>query len=398
MEQKQSVKIQLSPVEIVDKLIDKGISSSASDIHIEPSETHTGIRMRIDGLISDSGKLPKTIHDGIISRLKILAGLRTDIRHSSQDGRFRFKNASAEVDVRLSLVPTHYGEKAVLRLLTRSGDIQSFNSLGLDVIAENKIKAAIASSHGMILVVGPTGSGKTTTLYSMIDMLVKEDISVVTIEDPIEYVVSKSTQIPVHAKSGFGFAQALRSVLRQDPDVIMVGEIRDLETATLAIQGALTGHLLLSTLHTTSAAATIPRLLDMGIEPYLLASTVRLIVAQRLVRRLCDSCKVVRPTTSLEKEYFEKFKIAADIHVPEKVYEGKGCDSCKGKGYMGRISISELLVVDDELRKLIESRASAGAVDEKMRLDENKTMIADGLEKVRQGATSLAEVLRVISE
>lgn len=384
-----------SPIDLVEKLIQKGCICAASDIHIEPHEGSTVIRVRVDGVIKEIARFPRTIHEPVISRLKILAGLRTDIRHSSQDGRFKF-NA---IDIRLSLVPTYYGEKAVLRLLAKMGGKRTLESLGFgkkDVVEINK---ALEGTHGMILVVGPTGSGKTTTLYSMLEVLTARDISIVTIEDPIEYIIEKSSQIPVHAKSGFTFAEALRSVVRQDPDVIMVGEIRDTETARLAVQGSLTGHLLLSTLHTTSAAATIPRLLDMGIEPYLVASTLRLVIAQRLVRSICNSCKVARTITSAEKDYFQYLKLVSQkMDIPDVLYEGKGCSVCNGKGYVGRSSINEILILDDEIKKLIENRASSSVISRQMSARGAKNMIEDGAEKVCSGTTTLTEVMRVISE
>lgn len=388
-------KVGDSPVDLVEKLIRKGCICFASDIHIEPRESSTTIRLRVDGIIKEVVKFPKTVHEAIISRLKILAGLRTDIRHNSQDGRFKFSGT----DIRLSLVPTYYGEKAVLRILAQTGDKRSFESLGFDKKVEREIHKVLTGTHGMVLVVGPTGSGKTTTLYSMLEVLVDKEISIVTIEDPIEYIIERCTQIPIYSKSGFTFAEALRSVVRQDPNVIMVGEMRDTETAKLAVQGALTGHLLLSTLHTTSAAATIPRLLDMGIEPYLVASTVRVVIAQRLVRCICNSCKVARPISVAEKEYFQYLKlISQKISVPDILYEGKGCSACGGKGFSGRFSINELLFVDEEIRKLIESRASASVIGRQMSASGAKNILEDGLEKACSGITTLAEIMRVISE
>ena len=373
-----ALKTNGSPVELVDDIIRQGSICSASDIHIEPREHRTIIRMRIDGVIKEVSGLGKTLHEPLISRLKILAGLRTDIRYSAQDGRFKFKPAppAQGLDIRLSLVPTYFGEKAVLRLLSNTLEKKrSFESLGFSKKHQEEINRALASAHGMILVVGPTGSGKTTTLYTMLETLLDKEISIVTLEDPIEYIIEKATQIPVHIRGAFSFAQALRSVVRQDPDVIMVGEMRDSETAKLAVQSALTGHLLLSTLHTTSAAATLPRLLDMGIESYLLAGTIRLVVAQRLVRRVCTSCKTHK---------------TQDMPV--------GCDRCRGTGYSGRVSINELLIIDDEIRKLIETKTPSSVIDEYMVKKGSKMMLDDGLEKVSLGITTKAEVLEAISD
>ncbi len=403
-----------SPVELVEEIIRIGLVRRASDIHIEPREHKTMVRMRVDGLIKPVLELPKSVHEPTVSRLKILAGLRTDIRQSSQDGRFRLKRTSksetavekSDFDIRISLVPTYYGEKVVLRILSRSPKKYSFDSLGFIGRNEEQILKSLSTSSGMILAVGPTGSGKTTTLYSMLEVLTEKDVSIVTLEDPIEYVIENTTQIPIQTKSGFTFSEALRSVVRQDPDIIMVGEIRDSLTAKLAIQSALTGHLLLSTLHTNSAAAAAPRLIDMGIEPYLVASTVRLVIAQRLVRKLCSSCKIARQILPKEKEVIIEAlsrnnsggsaKKAGTIDI-EKLYESKGCDFCGG-GFNGRVSICELLVITDEIRELIESKASSATIAECMFKNGIPDMLGDGIEKVKQGHTTLAEVLRVISD
>lgn len=410
MERAEEIEKIKQPVELVEKIIRLGAARSASDIHIEPKEGATVIRLRVDGILNEILRLPRPVHQALISRLKILAGLRTDIRYNSQDGRFRVDEKfgisfAGCFDIRLSLVPTYFGEKAVLRLLARAKETKEgrvLKSLGFGIREEAQIKKALESAHGMILVVGPTGSGKTTTLYSMLEMLLDKSISIVTLEDPIEYVIEKATQIPVHARGTFTFSHALRAVVRQDPDVIMVGEIRDSETARLAVQSALTGHLLLSTLHTTDAAATLPRLTDMGIEPYLLASTIRLIVAERLVRKICPSCKAARRILPSEREIIAsglaRCGQTAEPGRLETIFEGKGCDACAGSGYLGRTSINELLMASDEVKKLIEEKTSAQEIARFMEKKGVTRLFEDGLQKVCAGITTLSEVLRVISD
>lgn len=386
--------VNTSPVELVERIIRYAIKCAASDIHIEPRDVGTVVRMRVDGVIKEVSSLPKNSHDSIISRLKILTGLRTDIRQTSQDGRFKFDS----LDLRLSLVPTNYGEKAVIRLLA-SARRNSLESLGFNEKNVQEIKKAISAPGGMILVVGPTGSGKTSTLYTMLEMLSGENISIITLEDPIEYALEKITQIPMHSKNGFNFSEALRAVVRQDPDVIMVGEIRDSQTAKLAVQSALTGHLIFSTLHTLSSVSTIPRLVDMGIESYLLAPTVRLIIAQRLVRKICDSCKCSHEITAAEMDLIKNQKFLENLNsIPKVLYEGKGCEACGNTGYSGRVSISELFIVNSEVKKLIENRVPVYELEEYMRENGQKNMLEDGLEKVERGTTSLRELLQAVSD
>ncbi len=291
----------VSIINLVNCLLEEAHRSRASDIHIDPTHVGLKVRFRIDGVLRDACTLPPGVHDEVISRIKILSGLRTDEHQAAQDGRFRTNVNGANVDIRVSVVPTYYGENAIMRLLPEAVDEHSLESLGFTPGNREKILAAIKKSHGMILVTGPTGSGKTTTLYTVVKMLNSPDVSILTIEDPVEYAVSGVNQIPVNARTGLTFATGLRSMLRQDPNIIMVGEIRDAETASIAVNTALTGHLLLSTLHTNDAATTLPRLLDMKVEPYLIASTVNIAVAQRLVRRVCQACKETRPMTEAER-------------------------------------------------------------------------------------------------
>src|SRR3989344_3789010 len=291
-----------SIIDLVNALVFEAQTLRASDIHIEPGEKGVVVRLRIDGVLQEKFMLDKTIHSEIISRIKVLSWLRTDEHQTAQDGRFRIVLENGEpLDVRVSITPTYYGENAVLRLLADKAEEFTLASLGFSQSDEEKLVRAIRRPHGMILSTGPTGSGKTTTLYTLIKMLNRKEVSIVTIEDPIEYAVSGITQIQINPRTGLTFAQGLRSILRQDPNIIMVGEIRDAETAGIAVNTALTGHLLLSTLHTNDAATTLPRLLDMGIDPYLVASTVNVAVGQRLVRKICEECKEEWPLTELER-------------------------------------------------------------------------------------------------
>jgi type II secretory ATPase GspE/PulE/Tfp pilus assembly ATPase PilB-like protein len=359
----------ISIIALVDNLIEYAEQSRASDIHINPRHDLLQVRMRIDGVLQDSFAIPKNIHQEVISRIKVLAGLRTDEHQAAQDGRFRVVTAKGEpVDVRVSITPTYYGENSVLRLLANNSAEFTLTSLGFSPEDQKKIIKAIKRPHGMILSTGPTGSGKTTTLYTVIKMLNTPEVSIVTIEDPIEYAISDITQIQINPHSGLTFAKGLRSILRQDPNIIMVGEIRDAETAGIAVNTALTGHLLLSTLHTSDSATTLPRLLDMGVDSYLVASTVHLAIGQRLVRKLCIACI------------------------------GKGCDACQESGFRGRIGINEVLVVDDEVREAILRKESAVVIKKIAIKNGMTTMLEDGMHKVAAGLTTKEEVLRVINE
>ena len=361
---------EFSIINLVDCLIEKAHKDRASDIHIDPNAHDIRVRFRIDGVLQETYKLPKQIHGEIISRIKILSRLRTDEHQATQDGRFRYHfSATGEfVDLRVSIVPTYHGENIVMRLLFDNRENFSLESLGFCKSDEKKIKDAISKPNGMILSTGPTGSGKTTTLYTLIKMLNSPEVSIVTIEDPIEYAVSNVEQIQVNNHKGLTFANGLRSILRQDPNIIMVGEIRDKETASIAVNTALTGHLLLSTIHTNDSATTLPRLLDMGIEEYLVASTVSIAIGQRLVRKNCEYCK------------------------------GKKCEKCNHSGYFGRICINEVLVASSEIREAILRKASAEEIKKIAISQGMTTMLEDGLYKVELGLTTKEEVLRVIRE
>ncbi len=357
-----------STIELVDQLILYGYYKNASDIHIDPSIDSVVVRFRIDGSLVYIDSLPLENHEEIIARIKILSSLRTDIHLMPQDGRFRFSQGVCECDIRVSIIPTHYGENAVMRILIKENDTPTIGALGFSNRDEERIKESLSKHQGMILVCGPTGSGKTSTLYTLLKLLLKSDTSIITLEDPIEYAMSGIRQIQIREKNGITFANGLRSIVRQDPDIIMVGEIRDTETAKIATNISLTGHLLLSTLHANSAIASIPRLIDMGVDPYLVASTLSLVIAQRLVRKVCVHCI------------------------------GLGCDVCGNSGYKGRTILSETLIIDDEMRKYIMSRISISEISRYGRASGMISMYEDGMEKVEKGITTKEEVLRVLHE
>ena len=393
----------MSIINLIDQLILYASSIHASDIHIDPQDKGVRIRFRVDGVLEDANPLPKNIHGEIISRIKVLSGLRTDEHNAAQDGRFRSiisssDNSPGSVDVRVSIVPTYHGENAVLRLLTDNAENFTLQSLGFTEVDQKKILHAIKKPSGMILVTGPTGSGKTTTLYTLIKMLNSKEISIVTIEDPIEYAVQDIEQIQVNARTGLTFANGLRSILRQDPNIIMVGEIRDVETAGIAVNTALTGHLLLSTLHTNDVSTTLPRLLDMKIEPFLVASTVSIAVGQRLVRKICENCKEKKVVT--DEEYKRLTETISDktLLSNKNYFQGKGCDDCNGTGYKGRLVIAEVMVADEELRSAILRKAPASEIKQIAIKNGMTTMLVDGFKKAVLGLTTIEEVLRVTHE
>lgn len=386
----------LSIIRLIDSLIEHAHAVRASDIHIDPFETGVAVRFRIDGLLQDAHQFPLMIHNEVISRVKILCGLRTDEHQMAQDGRFRVQlHDETPIDVRVSIVPVSHGENAVLRLL--SDDAQSFSLESLGFTQENiaQIVESIKKPYGMILATGPTGSGKTTTLYTLIKMLNAKDTSILTIEDPVEYSIAGINQIQVNPRTGLTFANGLRSMLRQDPNTIMVGEIRDEETAGLAVNISLTGHLVFSTLHTNDAATTLPRLLDMKVEPYLIASTVNVAIGQRLLRKLCSACKEEKTLTQAEASSLDGFVPKKFLSAGKSVFESRGCDECRGTGYRGRIGIQEVLVVTPAIRDAILRRASSSelraiAVHEGM-----VPIVVDGFKKVLSGETTIEEVLRM---
>lgn len=388
---------ELSIVALVDSIIKGAEEQCSSDIHIDPGEGDVSIRIRVDGALRLFSSLPRHLLSPVISRIKVLSGLRTDEHQSAQDGRFRFSFDDKSFNVRVSICPTYYGENAVLRLLSDHLDTVSLDQLGFSGSDQKTIRAAIHKNSGMILVTGPTGSGKTTTLYSLMKQLNTSENSLVTIEDPIEYALPGVKQIQVNSRTGLTFAQGLRSVLRQDPNIIMVGEIRDSETAGISVNTALTGHLLLSTLHTSDAATALPRLLDMKIEPFLVASTVSLVIGERLVRRICCHCKEKRTLTSLEQETI--YSLNADFALGViNVYRGKGCSHCFGCGFSGRVVIAEVLSINSALRECILRKASAREIKEVAVRHGMATMLQDGLQKVVSGVTTVEEVMRVIHD
>lgn len=390
----------ISVVALVDRFIELAYATGASDIHIQPESKGVRVRFRVDGLLRDffdKEKISLELNHEIISRIKVMSGLRTDEHLAPQDGRFKTKiEGLDDIDVRVSIVPTYYGENAVLRVLAVTQDFD-LKDLGFSEDGLRRVEKAIGKPYGMILANGPTGSGKTTTLYTILKRLNKPEASIITIEDPIEYSLDGTTQIQVNTQTGLTFASGLRSILRQDPNIVMVGEIRDEETAGIAVNAALTGHLVLSTLHTNDAATTFPRLIDMGVPPFLVASTVNIAMGQRLVRRLCQSCKTER---ELSKEQIASLKeiIPEADSKDARFYVGEGCETCSHSGYAGRIGIREVLEVTKEIQELIMARSNATAIKEAAVRNGMVTMLRDGYEKARQGETTLEEVLRLIHE
>jgi type II secretory ATPase GspE/PulE/Tfp pilus assembly ATPase PilB-like protein len=387
----------VSIIEFVDLLVEHAYVSRASDIHIEPAEKEVVVRLRIDGVLHDVFRFSKEFQSEVVSRVKVLCGLKTDLHQLPQDGRFKAKvEERGEIDIRVSIAPTYYGENVVMRLLAESAQVFTLEDLGFTKDQLKLVEKAISKPYGMILANGPTGSGKTTTLYTMVKKLNTRAISIITIEDPIEYSIPGITQIPVNVTAGLTFANGLRSILRQDPNIIMVGEIRDSETANIAINAALTGHLVLSTLHTNDAATTFPRLIDMGVPPFLVASTVNVAIAQRLVRMVCKVCRKER--TLNVAEFKSLSSILKSIETDKFFTVGDGCDNCDGTGYKSRIGIHEVLEVNDDIRSLIVSRADASQIKQAAIKNGMKTMLEDGLDKARRGITTIEEVVRIIYE
>lgn len=389
----------LSVITLVDDLIVEAHAMRASDIHIDPTQTGLVVRMRIDGMLQDKFFFEKRLHSEVITRIKIMSALRTDEHQAAQDGRFRvtLENDTA-IDVRVSITPTYYGENAVLRLLADNAEEFTLDSLGVSEENQKKILAAVHKPHGMILATGPTGSGKTTTLYTLLKLLNTKTVSIITIEDPVEYAVTGITQIQVNSRAGLTFGSGLRSILRQDPNIIMVGEIRDGETASIAVNTALTGHLILSTLHTNDSATTLPRLLDMGIDPYLVASTVNIAIGQRLVRKICSACKETYILSDAEKENLMQYLLPGQLGDNPTFYRGAGCEECDHTGYAGRLGIHEVMLMDSEIREAILKKSSAANIKELAKKNGMTTMFADGMMKAEAGKTTIEEVLRTINE
>jgi general secretion pathway protein E len=375
-------------IRLINALLQQAVKEKASDIHIEPYEKEIDVRFRVDGILHKVLSPPKIIQDALISRVKVMANLDIAEKRLPQDGRIRILIGGRDIDIRVSIVPTTYGERAVLRLLDRRQGLMGLHDLGLSEPYEEGFRHLLNRTNGIILVTGPTGSGKTTTLYAALNNLNRIEKNIITVEDPVEYQLTGVGQIQVNPRIGLTFASGLRSILRQDPDVIMVGEIRDLETAEIAIQASLTGHLVLSTLHTNDAASTLARLLDMGVEPYLVASSLTGVLAQRLVRVICPYCRIGYRPTAAEIAYLD-----GEI---EHLYRGSGCERCRNSGYLGRTGIFELLIIDADVRGMIVSRTDSKTIREYAISRGMQTLFMDGISKVKQGITTLEEILRVI--
>ena len=386
---------------IVSTILEYAVSSRASDVHIEPQEDRIRVRYRIDGILYDKLSLPKNVQNSVISRIKILSEMKIDEHRIPQDGRFNFKIGDQEVDLRIAVLPTTYGEKIVIRLLRKTGGIPSLDELGLNGSSLRNIETAILRPHGIILVCGPTGSGKTTTLYSILTKLNTARVNIMSLEDPIEYELAGVNQVAINPAVGITFASGLRAFLRQDPNVILVGEIRDKETTELALQAALTGHLVLSTLHTSNASGALPRLLDLGAENFLLASTINAILGQRIVRRICDNCKEgYTPLPQIMEEIIRVLeKFFPQTRTGEiKLGRGKGCDKCAKTGYLGRIGIFETLPITSKIASMILENSDSATIEKEATLEGMITMKQDGYLKVLQGITTVEEVLRVAQE
>lgn len=383
-------------IRLVSLIISHALEARASDIHIEPFENRLIVRYRVDGVMHEVESPPRRFSAAVISRIKIMASLDIAERRLPQDGRIKLRLQGKEIDLRVSTVPTMHGESVVMRILDKSGTTLDFVSLGFDPVSLERFLQVLMQPHGILLVTGPTGSGKTTTLYTALDKLNKPDVKILTVEDPVEYQMEGINQIQVKPQIGLTFANALRSIVRQDPDVIMIGEIRDLETAQIAVQSALTGHMVLSTLHTNDAASTVNRLLDMGMDDYLLTSTVNGILAQRLVRTLCVRCREAYPALPevVQEMQLERFTAAK----PVVLYRPVGCAECGGTGYSGRVSIVELLVMSDAIRSMVMRHVTAGEVRQQAINEGMQTMYENGLAKAVAGVTTIEEVLRVTRE
>ncbi|MFH0806222.1 MAG: GspE/PulE family protein [Candidatus Brennerbacteria bacterium] len=387
----------VSIIELVDLIMEYGYSSRASDVHIDPAEDKVMVRLRIDGILHDTFTFSGELQSEVVTRIKVLSGLKTDVHHAPQDGRFKAQvEGEKDIDIRVSITPTYYGENVVMRLLVDTVQVFSLADLGFTPDQLVLVEKAIQKPFGMILANGPTGSGKTTTLYTILKKLNTREVSIITIEDPIEYSIPGVTQIPVSLQAGLTFANGLRSILRQDPNIIMVGEIRDSETANIAVNAALTGHLVLSTLHTNDAATTFPRLVDMGVPHFLVASTVNVVVGQRLVRKVCMTCRQSRTLNVAELKSLGS--ISKDVLVDKVYAAGPGCKDCNNEGYQGRIGIYEVLEVNDEIRTMIAGQADAAQIRQTAVKQGMRTMIENGLAKAHEGVTTIEEILRIIHE
>lgn len=398
--------IREAPIaQIVSAILEQSLRLRASDVHIEPQEGDTRVRYRVDGILQERLALPKGLHEAVVSRIKILSNMKIDEKRVPQDGRFNFKMGDNEVDLRVSTLPTVNGEKIVMRLLKKSGGVPTMQDLGLRGLALKNLENSILRPHGIILVTGPTGSGKTTTLYSVLAKLNNTKVNIMTLEDPVEYEIAGVNQVQINPGAGLDFATGLRSFLRQDPNIILVGEIRDSETTELAVQAALTGHLVFSTLHTNNAAGAIPRLLDLGAEPFLVASALNAVIGQRIARKTCPTCRT---------EYTPEPEVVEDIRAtlgpllpadkPVKLYKGTGmtdgntCQTCAGSQYLGRMGIFEVFTVTEAVTRLILSHATMKDIERQVITEGMISMKQDGYLKALEGITTLEEVLRVAQD
>lgn len=382
-------------IRLVNSMLERAITERASDIHMEPREADLVVRMRIDGVMRQIMNVPKDVQSSVISRVKIMSGMDISEHRVPQDGRFNVRVKDKDIDMRVNTLPTVYGEKIVMRLLDKSGGRVTKEAVGLTGADMTKYDEMLRIRNGVLLVVGPTGSGKSTTMYAMINQLNTPDVNMVTLEDPVEYNIDGINQVQINAKVGMTFASGLRAILRQDPDIIAVGEIRDGETADIALRSAITGHIVLSTIHTNDAVGTIDRLRDMGCEPYIIASALKGVISQRLVRRICPDCKTAYKPTPEE---------LLDMRLPEDAdetwYRGTGCPNCFNRGYRGRVAVFEMLVIDRKVRDLIYAQAGRAAVEKELKRPENGfvSMEQNALRLVREGITTAEEVRRVINE
>lgn len=386
-------KYKTPAVRFVNSIIEQAIKNRASDIHIEPTEKDLRIRFRIDGQLTEAMRTIKSTHAPVVTRVKIMANMNIAERRLPQDGRFDFTTGGKNIDIRVSSLPTVFGEKLVLRLLDKENFIMTKEQLGFeeeDLVLFDKL---IKRPNGIVLLTGPTGSGKTTTLYAMLRELNKPNVNIITVEDPVEYSLEGINQVQVNEKAGLTFATALRSILRQDPDIIMIGEIRDTETAEIAIRSAITGHLVLSTLHTNDAAGAVTRLIDMGIEPYLVSSSVVGVIAQRLARKICDNCRISYKASKGEKEL-----LGISENEDITLYKGRGCPVCNKTGYRGRIPIYEIMTVTSDIRELINAKVSSDVIGAQAVKNGMKTLRESAKRLVLQGKTTIDEMIRLTYE
>ncbi len=394
----------VSATEIIEQMLGAALHLNASDIHIEPESGTVKVRFRIDGVLQDAASLHNQVHHQLVSRIKILSKLKLNVTSTPQDGSFSFTYDNIPIDIRVSVIPSAFGESIVMRILRQDKGSFKFEELGIIGLANQRILREMEKPNGMILTTGPTGSGKTTTLYAILNKLNEPGVKIITLEDPVEYKITGITQTPIDARAGMTFAQGLRAVLRQDPDIVMVGEMRDLETAETAAQAALTGHIVLSTLHTNDAPSAIPRLLDLGVKPFVLAPAINAIIGQRLVRKICTACKVeYKLSLRLEARVeliLKSIPKTADMEVPKKVtvYHSPGCAKCNGLGYKGRLGVYEVFTINDAIEKLITKEATTTEIRNQAIADGMITMAQDGILKALQGITDVEEVFRVTEE